>query len=130
MPGDSRSAEEPIAVMNVIPFIDICLVLLIVVLVTASFSTALLGFTHPLAEKTEYLESSQAVRVEVAADGRCTINGKPVPVENLRAEAAAFVSRPFVVAAGSGVQAQYVIKAVEQLKAAGNVRLTFLAVSR
>ena len=124
----SKKNEGPIADMNVIPFIDICLVLLIIVLVTASFSTQLLGFNHPQAgkdEKTQYFEVKDAVVVEVATDGKCKINGKTVEVKDLKSEAAQFASQPFVLQAGRQVKSEHVILATDQIKGVGNVKLTF-----
>jgi len=123
-PDEDREVE-PIAEMNVIPFIDICLVLLIIVLVTATFSTQLLDFDHPQAAKTEYVESQAGVTVEVGADGRCSVAGKPVDVASLRAELQALGAPDVVLRASPKVPSRHVVAAADQVKAAGKGRLAF-----
>jgi len=76
MEQESDDSDDVISALNVIPFIDICLVLLIIVLVTASFTVALIGFDLPQGVKTEYVEAKSAVTVDVGSDGRCTIGGQ------------------------------------------------------
>src|SRR5262245_3111991 len=84
--SSSSDGGEPIAEMNVIPFIDICLVLLIIVLVTATFSTQLLDFDHPQAAKTEFVEARTGVAVDVAPDGACSVGGRRIETAALRGE--------------------------------------------
>ena len=121
----SSGEGEPIAEMNVIPFIDICLVLLIIVLVTATFSTQLLDFDHPRAAKTEYVEAAGAVTVEVGPDGRCAVGGKTVDLAALRAEIAAQGGRDVVLRASGQTPSRHVVAAADQVKAAGKGRLSF-----
>jgi biopolymer transport protein ExbD len=119
MNRSADSAEgEPIAEMNVIPFIDICLVLLIIVLVTATFSTQLLDFDHPQAAKTEFVEGRNGVTVDVAADGRCTLGGKPVDL-------AALGGADVVLRASRKTASRHVIAAADRIKAGGKGRLAF-----
>lgn len=117
-----RSSDDVISDMNVIPFVDICLVMLIIVLVTAAYSVSLIDFTVPQGQPTEYIEASAAVTVDVSQDGRCTIRGKTVTADELRRA----VQAPVIVRAGRSVKAQHVVSAVDQLRAAGQVSLTFL----
>ena len=132
MQGPSESGDsEPIAEMNVIPFIDICLVLLIIVLVTATFSTQLLGFDHPLADKTEYVEASNVVTVDIAADGKCSIGGKQVELAGLRAEIEAQGGGgkgglpDVVLRAPPKTPSHFIVSAADQIKTGGKVRLAF-----
>lgn len=121
----ARESDEPIADMNVIPFIDICLVLLIIVLVTATFSTQLLDFDHPKAAKTEYVESAAAVTVDVGADGRCAVAGKPVELAALRAEIEARGGSEVVLRSSPRTPSRHVVAAADQVKAAGGRRIAF-----
>lgn len=119
MSGPETGGEgEPIAEMNVIPFIDICLVLLIIVLVTATFSTQLLDFDHPQAAKTEYVEASAAVTVEVGPDGRCTVAGKAVDFRGL-------AGADVVIRASGTTPSRHVVAAADQVRAAGKGRISF-----
>lgn len=123
---DPGREAEPIAEMNVIPFIDICLVLLIIVLVTATFSTPLLDFDHPKAAGTEFVEDPAGVTVlEVGADGHCRLGGRPVDLASLRAELASREGTDVVLRASPRVPSRHVVAAAEQVRAAGRGRLAF-----
>ncbi len=121
----TRESDEPIAEMNVIPFIDICLVLLIIVLVTATFSTQLLDFDSPKAAKTEYVEAAAAVAVDVAPDGRCAVGGRTVELAALRAEIDAHGATDVVLRSSSKTPSRHVVAAADQVRASGKRRLAF-----
>ena len=125
MDAPKDAGSEPIAEMNVIPFIDICLVLLIIVLVTATFSTPLLDFDHPQAAKTEYVEARSGVAVEVAEDGACSVGGRRVEPAALRGELEALGSPDVVLRASRKTASRHVIAAADQVKAGGKGRLAF-----
>jgi biopolymer transport protein ExbD len=125
MTSSNDRGSEPIAEMNVIPFIDICLVLLIIVLVTATFSTQLLDFDHPQSAKTEYVEARSGVSVEVAADGSCSMGGRKVDLTALRGEIEAMAGADVIVRASRKTASRHVIAATDQVKAAGKGRLAF-----
>lgn len=129
MHGASGSESDPIAVMNVIPFIDICLVLLIIVLVTASMSAELMAFIQPQATEEKpmtFIESKETVSLTVKGDGKCVINEMPIDVKDLKAEAAKSPDLPFVLHAAKDVKAEHIVAAVAQLRAAKpTMRLLF-----
>ncbi len=120
MSGPGAGGEgEPIAEMNVIPFIDICLVLLIIVLVTATFSTQLLDFESPGAARTDYVEAAGAVTVDVGPDGRCTVSGKA-------ADLGALGDADVVIRASGTTPSRHVVAAADRVRAAGRGRLSFV----
>ena len=125
MNASSDSGSEPIAEMNVIPFIDICLVLLIIVLVTATFSTQLLDFDHPQAAKTEFVEARSGVAVDVSSDGACVLGGRRVEASALRGEIEALGGPDVILRASRKTPSRHVIAAADQVKAAGRGRLAF-----
>jgi biopolymer transport protein ExbD len=125
MNAGSDSGSEPIAEMNVIPFIDICLVLLIIVLVTATFSTQLLDFDHPQAAKTEFVDARTGTAVEVAPDGACVVGGKRIETAALRGEIEALGGPDVLLRASRKTPSRHVIAAADQVKAAGRGRLAF-----
>ena len=125
MNASTDSGSEPIAEMNVIPFIDICLVLLIIVLVTATFSTQLLDFDHPQAAKTEFVDARTGVAVEVAPDGACQLGGRRVDAAALRGEIEALGGPDVILRASRKTPSRHVIAAADQVKAAGRGRLAF-----
>ena len=60
---------EQMEELNVVPIIDVNLVLLVILIIMASHAAKLLPMALPRAEKTQYVESAQAVPLRVAADG-------------------------------------------------------------
>jgi biopolymer transport protein ExbD len=125
MNASSDTGGEPIAEMNVIPFIDICLVLLIIVLVTATFSTQLLDFDHPQAAKTEFVEARAGVAVDVAPDGACLLGGRRIESASLRGEIEALGGPDVILRASRKTPSRHVIAAADQVKACGRGRLAF-----
>lgn len=127
----SSRESQPIAEMNVIPFIDICLVLLIIVLVTASYSTPLLVLNYPQAVKTQAVELSGALFVDVAADGACALAGKVVTDAEFAAELGRAGAPSYVaVRAAGSVQAQHVLAAVGQIRSAAGAPVKIAFVTR
>jgi biopolymer transport protein ExbD len=142
--------DDSISEMNVIPFIDICLVLLIIVLVATSFSVKLIVFEHALAGKgdaqtaaapaspaaTEYLDVQDGqgrlhvARVEIQAKGQVRLNGREIPMDELGDAVLAMADGegecpPFLVAVDRKAESQYVVRAVDQIHRAGRVRIAY-----
>jgi biopolymer transport protein ExbD len=145
-----HDGDDSISEMNVIPFIDICLVLLIIVLVTTSFSVKLMVFDHPLlANKggqagahaagpatTEYLDlrdkqgNLQVAKVEVKASGRVLLNGREMPADSLgdtlrSLQGSDGACPPLLVVVDRKAKAQYLVTAVDQIHRAGNVKISY-----
>jgi biopolymer transport protein ExbD len=64
--------EEP----NVVPLIDISLVVLVMALVISSMSGKLLTMDLPKAQKTQFVQADQTSRLVVAADGSYVMAGR------------------------------------------------------
>ena len=76
--------EKPFETMNVIPFVDIMLVLLTIVLTTSSFIAAgRIPVNLPRASKT-VSEANKSALIELTASGDTYFNGKAVTPESLR----------------------------------------------
>jgi biopolymer transport protein ExbD len=76
--------EKPFETMNVIPFVDIMLVLLTIVLTTSSFiASGRVPVNLPKATKS-VSEADKAVIIELTAAGGTYLNGKPVTLDSLR----------------------------------------------
>ena len=149
-----REGDAAIAEMNVIPFIDVCLVLLIIVLVTASFSVKLMAFEHPLALQkdasgtallddkgnfvpmpTEYVDlqdpqgNPRVATVAVLEKGGVTLNGRAVPMSDLGPAALALKRGggypPFHFVVARAVESQYVVMAADQIATVGNVQIVY-----
>jgi len=68
--------EKPFETMNVIPFVDIMLVLLTMVLTTANFiATGRIPLTLPQASRTQ-VEKHQDKTIELTADGTIYLEGE------------------------------------------------------
>ena len=63
--------EEP----NVVPLIDISLVILVMALVISSVAGRLLSLELPKAEKTHIIEAAQTATLTVHKDGACRLGG-------------------------------------------------------
>jgi len=81
---------KPLSAMNVIPFIDIMLVLLAVVLTTATFvAQGRIPVRLPAAEQIEPMPTARSVEIAVREDGGLFVDGREVTLERLDAELAA-----------------------------------------
>ena len=123
--------EEP--EINLIPFIDVLLVILIFLMLSTTYSKFTeLQVTLPVADADKARDRPNEIIVSVAADGRYAVNRKPVDgrsVEVLTAElAAAATAAPnalVIVSADATAAHQSVINVMDAARRAGLARLTF-----
>lgn len=126
-----RRSEEP--EINLIPFIDVLLVVLIFLMLSTTYSKFTeLQVTLPVADAEQARDKPREVIVSVAADGRYAVNRKPVEgrsVELLTAElsAAAEGRRDtlVIVSADATAAHQSVINVMDAARRAGLNQLTF-----
>jgi biopolymer transport protein ExbD len=136
-----RKREDP--EINLIPFIDVLLVILIFLMVTTTYSKfAELQITLPSADAEKALERPFEINVTVDAKGNYTVNGTPVAfrsvadlAEDLKASvrtgaegqpaAAAAQSPVVIVNADQFAMHQMVINVLEAARLAGYDKLTF-----
>lgn len=119
--------------INLIPFIDVLLVILIFLMLATSFSKFTeLQITLPTADAEKARDRPNEVIVSVAADGRYSVNRKPVDgrsVEALALEmsAAAGGSQDamVIVSADASAAHQSVINVMDAARRANLPRLTF-----
>jgi len=118
--GPGQVASEP----NVIPMIDIMLVMLIIFMVSQPLSRMALDIQVPPQESASKSNAqSNQIVLELLADGGYAINTQPVPKDQLDTQIhAIFDSRPaklmFVKSAGSRTY-QEVIDAMDVARGAG-----------
>ncbi len=130
-----REPEEP--EINLIPFIDVLLVILIFLMLSTTYSKFTeLQVTLPVANAEQLRDHPREIIVAIAADGRYAINRRPVEgrgVELLAAElsAAAEGSKDamLVISADASAAHQSVINVMDAARRAGLPRLTFAAQS-
>ncbi len=128
-----RHIEEP--EINLIPFIDVLLVVLIFLMLSTTYSRFTeLQVTLPTADADKLRDRPGEVIVAVSADGRYSVDGKPVDgrsVERLTAEMiAAAAGRPdtmVVISADAMSAHQAVMNVLDAARRAGLSRLTFAA---
>ncbi|HSN33412.1 MAG TPA: biopolymer transporter ExbD [Ideonella sp.] len=124
-------AEEP--EINLIPFIDVLLVILIFLMLSTTYSKFTeLQVSLPVADAEKSKDYPHEIIVAVSADGRYAVNRRPVDgrsVELLAAElrAAAGDNRDavLIVSADATAAHQSVINVLDAARRVGLARLTF-----
>ena len=128
-----RKAKVEDPEINLIPFIDVLLVVLIFLMLSTTYSKFTeLQITLPVANADKSRDRPHEIIVSVAADGRYAVNAKPVEgrsVEVLAAElAAAAQGSPdmvVIVSADATVAHQSVINVMDAARRANLPHLTF-----
>jgi biopolymer transport protein ExbD len=119
--------------INLIPFIDVLLVVLIFLMLSTTYSKFTeLQITLPVADAEKLRDRQREVIVAVSADGRYTVNRKPVEgrsVDALTAElgaaAAGAADAVVIVSADATAAHQSVINVMDAARRANLPRLTF-----
>jgi biopolymer transport protein ExbD len=123
--------EEP--EINLIPFIDVLLVILIFLMLSTTYSKFTeLQINLPVADADQARDRPKEIIVAVSADGRYAVNKKPVEgrsVEILAAEltgAATGIDDPILIVSADATAAhQSVINVMDAARRAGIAKLTF-----
>jgi len=131
--GQRREDPE----INLIPFIDVLLVILIFLMVTTTYSKFTeLQITLPTADAEKAVEQPNQIDVTVDAKGNYTINGAPVSfrdvpglAQSMKAAAKGGANPVVVVNADQFAMHQMVVNVMEAARIAGFDRLTFAAQS-
>jgi biopolymer transport protein ExbD len=127
--------EEP--EINLIPFIDVLLVVLIFLMLSTTYSKFTeLQLTLPSAEADKLRDRPAEIIVSVAADGRYAVNRQAVEGRNVATLSAALSAAakdqkdPVVIVSADATSAhQSVINVLDAARRAGLPRLTFAAQS-
>jgi biopolymer transport protein ExbD len=109
--------EQPFDTINVIPFVDIMLVLLTIVLTTSSFiATGRIPINLPKASKSA--EQAQTAKIiELDKAGAIYLDSKPVTTDLLKADLASLPpDTSFIVRADKSVSLQHFVNVVDTLK--------------
>ena len=123
--------EEP--EINLIPFIDVLLVILIFLMLSTTYSKFTeLQIALPVADADQARDRPHEIIVAVAADGRYSVNRKPVDgrsVDLLTAELTAAAGGSsemiLIVSADATAAHQSVINVMDAARRAGIAKLTF-----
>ena len=123
--------EEP--EINLIPFIDVLLVVLIFLMLSTTYSKFTeLQITLPVADAEKSRDRPREIVVGVAADGRYVINRKPIEgrsvdilAQELLAAAGGSAEMVVIISADATAAHQSVVNVLDAARRAGLVRLTF-----
>ena len=126
-----RNKEEP--EINLIPFIDVLLVILIFLMVTTTYSRfAELQITLPTADASKAPERPEQIDVGVDAQGKYVVNRSPVAFHGTEAfsqelkRAGGNMKEPvIVISADANAPHQSVINIMEAARIAGYGKITF-----
>ncbi|HEU4621767.1 MAG TPA: biopolymer transporter ExbD [Burkholderiaceae bacterium] len=125
-----RQTEEP--EINLIPFIDILLVIIIFLVVTTTYSRFTeLKITLPTADAEKPVDRPKQVQVAVTADGRYAVNNRLLPSREVTALAAEMqraggtTDPVIIINADASASHQSVISVLEAARVAGYGRITF-----
>ena len=75
--------QSPMAEINVVPLVDVMLVLLIIFIITAPLLTHSVKIDLPKAESVPNITQPEHVELAIRADGSLFWNGEPVTLEHL-----------------------------------------------
>ena len=84
----SGSDKRPLAEINVVPLVDVMLVLLVVFIVTAPLLTHAVKLELPQASSRPNITRAEHIEIAVQRDGRIHWNGEPVSRAELEQRAA------------------------------------------
>ncbi len=109
--------EKPFESMNVIPFVDIMLVLLTIVLTTSSFiANGRIPVNLPHASQS-VTEADAAVIIELSQAGDMYFNGKAVTLESLKVDLQPLGRETsFIIRADRDISLQHFIDVADLLK--------------
>jgi biopolymer transport protein ExbD len=128
---NKRRPDEP--EINLIPFIDVLLVVLIFLMLSTTYSKFTeLQVSLPVADSEKLRDRPKEIIVAVAADGRYAINRKPIEgrsVEVLAAEMTAAVAGSgdavVIISADATAAHQSVVNVMDAARRVGLAKLTF-----
>ncbi len=120
--GDSGD-DLPISEINVTPFVDVVLVLLVIFMVTApALVKDVIGVQLPKAASSDE-KVMQTLGIAVTAQGQVLVNGAPVEKEGLELEAKRILAQSpdaqAIISADAEAKHGDVVKAIDWVKGAG-----------
>ena len=123
-----RSSREPMSEINVTPFVDVMLVLLIIFMVTAPLLTVGIKVDLPKVKATALTDIKDPIEITVKLDGEVYIGESKVEVENLiprlnaiteqNTEARIYIRGDRVVAYGRIMEIMSIINSAGYIKVA------------
>ena len=128
-----RPPEEP--EVNLIPFIDVLLVILIFLMLTTTYSKFTeLQVTLPVANADASRDRPKEIVVAVASDGRYAVNREPLDARGVEAVARALRALAgkdsvLIISADASAPVQAVVTVMDAARREGLTQITFAAQS-
>jgi biopolymer transport protein ExbD len=130
-----RSPRTDPPEINLIPFIDVLLVILIFLMLSTTYSKFTeLQITLPSADADKLKDRPQEIIVSIAADGRYVINRQPVEGRSVEILGAALrrasngqADASLIISADAATAHQAVINVMDAARRVGLTRVTFAA---
>jgi biopolymer transport protein ExbD len=120
---------KPLSQINVIPFIDIMLVLLAVVLTTATFvAQGKIPVSLPQASQAEPLVPAATLEITIDSEGRAYLADKPITLEQIAEQLAAVATTtPLLLRVDGATPFRHFVAVVDLAKARGLQDLSIVA---
>ncbi len=127
---NGRGGGQPMSEINVVPLVDVMLVLLIIFIITAPLLTHSVKIDLPKAESTPNKTKPERVELAIRADGSIFWNGEPVQKEELETRFVATVKvapkTELHIRADKQTHYEHVAKAMSMAAKAGLVKIGFI----
>jgi biopolymer transport protein ExbD len=114
------SEEQEFNYINVIPFVDIMLVLLTIILTTSTFvTTGILPISLPKISETQ-TKSLKSVIIDIEVDGSIHLNSKPINFDNLSESIKTFdTTSSVLIRADKNIVLQVFVDVLDLVKRSG-----------
>ncbi|SEM77887.1 ExbD/TolR family protein [Nitrosomonas marina] len=127
---NSGKQQAPMSEINVVPLVDVMLVLLIIFIITAPLLTHSVKIDLPKAESTPNFTQPEHIELAIRADGDFFWNGEPVQFDQLSERfASAVLQDPKTelhIRADKTTQYEHVARAMSIAANAGMARIGFI----
>ena len=129
--GGARSRYQPISAINVTPFVDVMLVLLVVFMITAPLLTVGVPIDLPKIKAKQITENIEPIEVSVSRDGQIYIGETPIATDDLVTKLRAIAQENFdariFVRGDRQLQYGQMVEVMGRLTLAGFRRLALIA---
>lgn len=124
------NSDDPIAEINIVPFVDIILVVLIIFMVTAPLVLKpAIDVSLPQASSGEAKETEKNLDVIISPTGELYVNGKPSDLEGLKQQASQVaitsVDSGAILNADKAVTLEKLTEVIDTIKLAGVKKVAF-----